>query len=404
MAARCIEALDLKRQDITMLWWLQHPKWLQQFKAGRDLLDWAVNTMGVPPMECAGKEFQREVSAVFEIRGVIPVAPERVVAFWNKDATKQMCLQEKWPKPYFPVMLQTRPAEGQKDSGAFIIFSSWQDAVIALREIAKTKRFHYAKGKRSYAANMVYENQLVDMDGYDYPCRIILDCDAKEAEFGGRYTLDTLREAISRVPAWFTKRMVEIRAIRPTDRVVVYEKEKSRKGKASRHYVFNIVGLSTWDTQAILREIFWAETEREKKLEKKPELLLPHPWHVTDQVPHHGRGQYSVLGFFDANKGETECPAVTTRMEFVNGELVGGPTPCKITRAASTLDHPMALKLLHRVCYSCPVKDFVTMSPEYMRQRQVSPSFHWPAARLELTRAPMMAAGKKRGVGRSLPR
>lgn len=371
MATRCIEALDSNQQDITMLWWLQQPKWLQQFKAGRDLLDWATNTMGVPPAEFTSKEFQGEVSKTFAERRVQPVAPERFVASWKKDAAKALCVQERWPKPYFPVMLQTRPGEGQEGAGAFIIYSSWQDAAIALREIAKTKRFHNPKEKRSYAATMVYENQLVDMDGYDYPCRIILDCDAKEAQFEGRYTPEQLGEAISRVPEWFAKRLVEIRAIKPTDLVVVYEKEKSRPGKASRHYVFNIVGLSTWDTQTVLREIFWAELEAEKGKEGRPDPPLPHPWHVTDPVPHHGRGQYSVLGFFDAKKGETQCPALTRRLEIRDGKLVAPPTPCKFTREESTLDHPSALQLLHRACYSCPVRDFVTMDPRYMRQRQV---------------------------------
>ena len=371
-----MQALDSRLQDITMLWWLRQPQWLQQFKAGRDLLDWAINTMGVPPAQFASKEFQRLVSAEFDARGVRPVAPERVVAYWKKDTAKDMCLQEKWPKPYFPVMLQTRPGEGQKGSGAFIMFSSWQDAMLALREMAKTKRFHYAKGKTSYPAAMVYENQLADMDGYDFPCRIILDCDAKEAQFSGRYSLERLGEAISRVPEWFSRRLVEIRAIKPTDRVVVYEKEKSRKGKASRHYIFNIVGLSTWDTQAVLREIFWKELEKEKKAgEETLSPLLPHPWQVTDPVPHHGRGQYSVLGFFDTKKGETQCPAITLRMEILNGKLVGKPAAVKIAREDMTLEHPSALKLLHRACYTCPARDFVTMDPQFMMQRQVG-TFH----------------------------
>ena len=46
-ARRCIEALDGQQQDITMLWWLREPRWLQRFKAGSDLLDWAVNIMKV---------------------------------------------------------------------------------------------------------------------------------------------------------------------------------------------------------------------------------------------------------------------------------------------------------------------------------------------------------------------
>lgn len=393
-------ALDSQQQDITMLWWLQQPKWLQQFKAGRDLLDWAINKMKIPPAQFTSKEFQLEVSVEFNARGVRPVCPERVVANWKKDTVKALGLQEKWPKPYFPVMLQTRPGEGQEGSGAFIMFSSWQDAMIALREMAKTKRFHYAKGKKSYPATMVYENQLVDMDGYDFPCRIILDCDAKEAQFSGRYTLERLGEAISRVPEWFSKRLVEIHAIKPTDRVVVYEKEKSRRGKASRHYIFNIVGLSTWDTQAVLKEIFWKEIEKEKQAGQEEKLapLMPHPWQVTDPVPHHGRGQYSVLGFFDAKKGETECPAITLRMEILNGKLVGKPSAVRIPRADMVLEHPLALKLLHRACYTCPVRDFITMDPKYMMQRQVvwgcCCSFG-PAVRLELTRTPDGGRQKK---------
>jgi hypothetical protein len=378
-ARRCIEALDGRQQDITMLWWLREPRWLLQFKAGSDLLDWAVNTMKVGRAVLEDPEFYKEVSRVFSERGVRPVAPERVVANWSKDTAKRLCLDERWPKPFFPMMLQTRPSAKQEGSGAFIVFSSWQDAVIALREMARTKTFYYAKGKKLYPASMVYENQLVDMAGYDYPCRIILDCDAKEAQFGGRYTLDQLRLSIDAVPQWFARRLVEIGAIGKADRVVAYEKEKSREGKASRHYIFNVVGLSTWDTQAVLREIFGAEIEREKQAEREAkdkagklqQPSLPSPWHVTDPVPHHGRGQYSVLGFFDTKKGETECPAITRRLEFAGGKEVAEPMPCRLSRAESTLDHPLALKLLHRACYSCPVENFVTMDAKYMVQRKV---------------------------------
>lgn len=384
-AQRCIEVLDSKQQDITMLWWLRKPKWLMQFKAGLDLLDWAGNTMRIRESDFSSKDFQKEVSRIFLERGVRPVAPDRVVANWSKDTAKRMCLEEKWPKPCFPTMLQTRPSAGQEGSGAFIVFSSWQDALIALQGMARTKHFHYEKGKKLYAASMVYENQLVDMAGYDFPCRIILDCDAKEAQFGGRYTLDQLSQSIDAVPQWFARRLVEIGAIGQEDKVVVYEKEKSRKGKASRHYIFNIVGLSTWDTQAVLREIFGAEIEKERDAErqdtsllqkaKAPKAvqkpLLPHPWHVTDPVPHHGRGQYSMMGFFDTKKGETECPAITRRLVFVNGESASPPVQCKVSRAESTLDHPLALKILHCACYTCPVDDFITMDPKFMVQRKV---------------------------------
>ena len=382
-ARRCIEALDSRQQDFTMLWWLKRPRWLKLFKAGMDLLDWATNTMSVPERVFRGTEFQREVCRTFKDRGIRSFAPARVVDNWNKNRAKELCLEQKWPKPFFPVMFQTRPGEGQQGAGAFIVFSSWQDAIIALRQMARTRR--YDGRDWSYPATMVYENQLVDMQGYDYPCRIILDCDAKMSQFGGRFSLKQLGEAISRVPVWFSKRMVEIGAIKSTDLVIVYEKEKSREstdakeGKASKHYIFNIAGLSTWDTQAVLREIFGKELETEKaeaesKKQKRVTDYLPQPWHVTDPVPHHGRGQYSVLGFFDEKKGETECPGLTNCFKIMDGCLVSGeenPKPCKLARADCTLEHPLALQMLHRACYSCPTKDFITMDPRFMVQRQV---------------------------------
>jgi hypothetical protein len=404
IARGCINALKMRGLDYTMLWLLKSPEWLARFRAGLDLLDWVRNEMKLHPSVFQSDEFQEEVSKEIELLGVQPVAPDRVVEDWSKNKTKELCLQRKWPKPFFPVMLQTRPGPDQTGCGAFILFSSWQDAVIALREIAKTKRY---KGKeRSYAAAMVYENQLVDMAGYDYPCRIILDCDAKEAQFDGVYTLNQLEESISRVPAWFCKRMVEIGAIKSTDKVVVYEKEKSRPGKASRHYIFNIMGLSTWDTRTVLNEIFTKELERQAlmkanlKTEKQrlvAKARLPAPWEVTDTVPHHGRGQYSVLGFFDVKKGETEFPCITKRLLIVDGEVTK-ESLCRVSRTDSVLSNPHALNMLHKACYTCTVRDFITMNPQFMTQRQVRPVFI-PAVRLELTHTPTVAGKKKGGWG-----
>ena len=251
---------------------------------------------------------------------------------------------------------------------------------------------------------MVFENQVVDMSGYDYPCRIILDCDAKLKEFDHKYSIEELCKSIDCVPEFFARRLIEIGAIRDTDEITVYEKEKSRPGKASRHYILNIMACSTWETQKVLGIIFGDELEKakqsseadslesvegakddddheldKKKKKKKPKkteqpAALPEPWRVTDTVPHHGRGQYSVLGFFDEKKGETECPGLTNCFKIMDGCLVSGeenPKPCKLARADCTLEHPLALQMLHRACYSCPTKDFITMDPRFMVQRQV---------------------------------
>jgi len=377
-ARRCIAELDSNHQDITMLWLLKKRDWLEQGKATRELRDWVQNTAKVSLKVAGGDEFQREVRREFAARGVRPVAPERAVESWRKDTAKEMCLSARWPRPCFPVMLQTRPGSEERGAGAFAVFSCWQDAMLALVKMSKTRSY---KGlSRSYAADVVYENQLADMGGYDLPCRLILDCDAKVSEFDGRFTVEELDEAIDGAAEWFARRMVEIGAIGKKDTVVVYEKDKSRQGKASRHLIFNIVGYSTWDMQATLRLIMGEEIEREKQaeanalakgLERLPfDGKRPPAWRLIDTVPHHGRGQYSVMGFFDARrKGEVEYPCIKRRLEIVNGRLVGKPRPCVIAREDSDLSHAMALNMLHRTCFTCFVYDFITIHPKFMVQR-----------------------------------
>jgi hypothetical protein len=403
MARRCIEALDGKGQDITMLWLLKDMHWLERCKAGRELTDWVRNTMEVPTKIASGEDFQAEVLREFQTRGVRPVAPERMVDHCLKDPAKQLCLDAKWPKPYFAVMLQLNPRKPNatnehgappKLPGRFLIFSSWQDAMLALQRIATTRKFQDSDG-RWFPVQMIYENQVVDVGnkdgaGYDYPCRLILDCDAKLKEHGEGHTLESLKELIEQVPAWFARRLVEIGAIKRTDRVVVYEKEKSRDNKASRHYIFNIMGYSTWDTNAVYHEIFRKEHDKEKALLEKEGLKkapgLP-IWKMVDIVPHHGRGQYSVLGFFDKDKKETEYPCLTRRLVIVDGQ-VKSIRSCKFGREESHMDQPFALSMLHEACYSCFVPEFVTLHDKYMVQHSaVNKTRAMPAVRVELTHA-----------------
>ena len=412
MARRCIEALDANRQDITMLWLLKDVNWLERCKAGRELTDWVRNIMQVPTKIASGEEFQAEVLREFQTRGVRAVAPERMVDHVKKDPAKQMCLDAKWPKPYFLVMLQLNPRKPEpegneqkkKPPGRFLIFSSWQDAMLALQRIATTRKFQDSDG-RLFPVQMIYENQVVDVggregDGYDYPCRLILDCDAKLKEHGEGHTLESLKALIEQVPAWFVRRLVEIGAIKSTDRVVVYEKEKSRDNKASRHYIFNIMGFSTWDTNAVYHEIFRKEHDKEKALLEKEgarkAAALP-IWKMVDIVPHHGRGQYSVLGFFDKDKKETEYPCLTRRLVIVDGK-VKSVRSCKVGREQSHMDQPYALSMLHEACYSCFVPEFVTLDSKYMVQHSaVKTVFNEPAVRVELTNTPR--CGRQKGEG-----
>ena len=431
-ARRCMAELDGNRQDISMLFLLSHVEWLERFPAGEKLVEWVRTRVKLKVGQVCCKEFRDAVVGEFKARGIRPVAPERCVYATTKQEAKDLCLAAGWPEPFFPFMLQTRPKDAggftrkKKDyttkydpmeKGVFIMFSCWQDAFHALIAIAGTNKY------KGHPADIVFENQLADMGprSIPYPCRIILDCDAKRSEFNNEYTLGELQESIDRVAPWFAKQLVVIGAIKPTDRVVCFQKNKSRENKASCHLVFNIMGLPTLDIREVLDRVFvsiWREVEKKRKEQeeqgeidkpnpkKKPKLkarTLPEPWQVTDRAPMHGRGQFSTLLLKNPDKNETEYPFVEWRLVIVNGEIKER-NRMRVERADSGPDHPQALPLLHCCCYSSFVSEFITLSPNFMVEKPsvgVSAFYYYcwvgPAARLELTRTP--DGGRQKGWG-----
>jgi hypothetical protein len=108
-ARRCIAALDAKSQDISMLFLLSDIPWLERFGSGQILVEWLRSEVKLKTGEVARKEFQAEVRREFKSRGIVPVAPDRYVYATTKQEVRDKCLEAKWPTPYFPVMLQTRP-------------------------------------------------------------------------------------------------------------------------------------------------------------------------------------------------------------------------------------------------------------------------------------------------------
>lgn len=417
-----------------MLFLLSKPAWLERFAAGRILIEWLRNDVKLKTGEVAPREFQAEVRREMESRGIVPVAPERCVYALTKQEARDKCLEAKWPTPFFPVMLQTRPkgAVGfvkkgpwkKEESGVFILFSCWPDALFALISMAGTKTF------RGYAADFVFENQVVDFGPKQlkFPCRIILDCDAKVAEFNNEYDIEELQTSVDQVAPWFVKQLVTIKAIKPTDEVVCYQKTKSRPGKASAHLIFGIMGISTDDIREVLDRIFvepWRKEQERLKLEaekatkraeggedppkkKKQKLVskkLPEPWQIADRSTMHGRNQFSTLFFKNPDKNEQEFPFVEWKLVIVNGE-VKKRLRLPYTRAESGPENPKALHLLHCCCYSSFMPEFVTLSPDFMMERGVRRDdfcyafiFFRDTAwmRLELTRTPNGGRQKKGG-------
>ena len=421
-ARRCIAALDSKKQDISMLFLLSQPDWLQRFPAGSRLVDWVRGEVKLLLGHVCNEDFRLEVRREFQSRGIRPIAPERYVYATTKEEAKNLCSSAGWPEPFFPVMLQTRPKGDQgfdrkaktKDQpkgprGVFIMFSCWPDAFFALIRMAATKQF------KGYAADIIFENQIVDMGPkkLSFPCRIILDCDAKKSEFDNQFEVEELEGVIDRVAPWFVGELVRIGALKPTDRVVCFEKKKSRKGKASRHLIFDIMGISTMDTREVLDRIFLtplAKAKEERRLEEErraenpppkkqrpPSRKVLTPLDVTDPAPMHGRGQFSTLLWYNPEKGEDEYPVVEYRLEIINGKVTK-KTRLNVGRSESGPEHPKALSLLHCCCYSSFLAEFNVLSPDFLINKTVIVYCYYRSCHEIRTHAARPDDGRKKRV------
>lgn len=67
------------------------------------------------------------------------------------------------------------------------------------------------------------------------------------SDYEDRFSLEEMEKSVQQVPAWFVRQLVAIKALKRSDKVIVVEKDKSRTGKVSKHYTFNIIGLSKGD-------------------------------------------------------------------------------------------------------------------------------------------------------------
>ena len=407
-ATECIAELDRNKQDISMLFLFSKWDWLVRSKMGEDLLCWMETTMGMKRARVDTKAFHEEVKRVFLSRGIKAVAPERVVHAVLKNDAKELCMQAGWPKPFIPVMLQTRPPGGggfkkknkdetRGDPGVFVIFSNWQDAFFGLMSMC-------ARGEyKGYPAEVVFENQVEIEDKY-FPGRIILDCDAKLEEFQNKYTIQELEESIDQVGPWFLGQLVEIGALKPTDKITIYVKNKSRPAKASKHAIIPVYGFAPIDIQNVLHRIFDPPRLAAKKKEEEEALKdaaggakkkaktappsskgrnLPEPWRVTDPAMFHGRGQFSTLFCKSSAKNEKEFPSLEYQMTVVNGRVISKKFTgqmvdgefVKMARGDFTPDHPDALGMLHCCCYTSLLADFAVLDPMFMTMKQQQASF-----------------------------
>jgi hypothetical protein len=363
-ADTCIAYFDEHKLDITLLWLLQHWDWLDTFVFGRKLRNFIERTMKLRQGHVVRRAFHDRVTTVFLKRGVQKLCPNRMVQAYRMEETFRLCADKKWPEPFLPFMLQMRP-------GVFAMFANWQDGFHWIVE--KTgKKMHTFEGK-TMPLDLLYEKQVVAMGEHgDMPCQLIIDFDAYVDEFGGRLSIPELKTLMVKVLPWFVEKLVGLGAIRMDQTVVVVEKEKSRdstsKGpKVSRHYIFNILGLSTRELRAVLQQIFVDKFREERKKQKDTKSLA----HVKigsdacmallgDMATMHGRNQFSTL--FCGKAGE-QPPRITNIYEIGQAGRQIKVTPWPWAGEKHVPEHENALEMLFHACYSCMNPRTVVLNP-----------------------------------------
>lgn len=381
-AATCIRSLRGRGCDYTLLWFARHWDLMLTFEYGRKLIGFLESDQKLHRSQVTSDEFQGEVTAEFARSRVENLHPDRMVKAYYKEELFRLEVGQAWPEPYFPFLIQMRP-------GPFHLFFSWQTAFHWLQ--------HTAMNPPAKADSLLmYECQPPPARG---PVRIILDCDAHVEEFGGRLTTEEIESIVEEIPAFFVGELARMRAISHKDIVTVVEKNKSRPGKVSRHYIFNILGISTRDIRAVLQKILVEpyQSERSEYNKRKRSADQQEPptstkptqkraksksacsdaWgHVdtsdgkrfpcallTDSSTMHGRNQFSVP--FCGKKGEPP-PRITHIWHIGAGGSDVKRRALKGSEERRHPAHPKALEFLGLACFSSPTPDAITLDPRFM--------------------------------------
>lgn len=386
-----IARMDALGVDYTQLLALRHWEWLDHTDFGRRLKQFAEMQLGLTRREAASEAFHWRVDAVFRERGVTPLAPARRVEAYRKEELFAQHRAARWPEPHTPYLVQMRP-------GVFILFASWRDGFLAVRDMTASGMYRTKDGRLLDVA-LVYEGQVVGV-----PARIILDCEARvEAEFGGRMTRAELEANVRRVPETLVRALVRMGALRGADVARFYVKNKSRGDKVSFHFVSNILVEPTVDGRNALRRAFVDGFEEARAQGRRTKSMVHAvradgtcaPELHVDASTLHGRNQFSCV--FSRKAGERPC-VIEARLD-----IRGDGAAAVVVEHRSALagedhvpTHPRALDMLWFGGFAHWIAGTVTLDT----QMRVGPTmtevgqscfwvhFVWPGVRLELTRTP----------------
>ena len=120
-ARRCIQELDERGCDYTILWLARHYDFLARFSGGEKILNFLEGDMGLRRGQVEDAGFHKEITEEFVRRGVENRNPKRYVQAYYKEELFTLEAGAKWPEPYIPFLFQMRP--GMLLDSSIILFA-----------------------------------------------------------------------------------------------------------------------------------------------------------------------------------------------------------------------------------------------------------------------------------------
>jgi len=134
----------------------------------------------------------------------------------------------------------------------------------------------------------------------------MVDCELLTSQYSGRKTQEEIQEILHAFPAWFSRRLLEVRALDPGCRLECVMKDKTREVgpdvKNSAHFVFNLAGIPRQSHREVCQRVCepWRDSLstlfRTKNLDHVPDDDLDNPVFFLDIRAMHGSQGFATLG------------------------------------------------------------------------------------------------------------
>lgn len=323
---KMMDELDKRGCDFTLLFWLRRPSAIRGSELGRQLSNFLLSfDMNLGQFEPSRQNvaflraFFGALKERFEERGVCAVNPRNFLIGMNRGGKKDVLeryAKVKWPQPRQPYCMQTM---GGGDV-LFIICQTWQDGLCLQREILRMRG--YTHQSKFIPVEQVLEHQW----GESPVVRLMIDWEIMASSYEGRVSIEEIQKVPDSFPEWFVGRLRSLGAISSKTRVECVVKNKTRwKGldlKLSRHFTFNICGVTMSSHYHVLQAVLVPWEEKIKQLHKDKNMSsisqqdLLHPVWGWDNRLLRGQNGIGTLYCRKADDPGAPFPKLEKRMIF----------------------------------------------------------------------------------------